>query len=394
MNNFWKNKPVVVTNEKKSCFKTILDKNTLLSQINNDIISCKIKLDYNILTDDCTAVDNTLAFINTNYISKGSSVTLKYSRDLYMYFCEGKNICIGFYPKQRSSQMVGFIMGKPIKVHIEGEQIDTLEVNFLCLLPELRSLHVSSYMISVLSKVCLEEFNIVSAVYTVGKKLAISNFCKKHYYHRPLDMTKMIEAGLLNKMYSTTVARKVYSTFNYKKDTRKHIEYYNNQPITEVVLYEIIEKLMLYNKRTFSVFDVKTASSIENLFKNPAFHTFVIKDDTGCIKDMVSIFQLDTVDIKCNASCRNGYVYSYFFDDYYADEKFSRSYKFDVIERISKYCADNKILDMITIVDCFGLSEGEYYTNKFMKGSGTLYYYFYNAEISKINREKNGLVTI
>lgn len=395
MKNFWKNKPLKVKNHRSTfdpkSFRTILDKNTLLSQIQHEI-DTRVELEYNILEYTDERVDNTIAFINANYLTRGSYITLEYSKDLYTYFCDTDNICIGFYPKKSAvdAQMVGFIMGKPIKLGIEGKEVDTLEVNFLCLIPQLRSLHISSYMISILSKVCLQKYGIVSAIYTVGKKLETESFCRKHYYHRPLDMIKMVACGLMSDVYASDVNRKVFATFNYKTTTsHTKIQYYNNITSFPTNEYKyIMEKLLTYNKSTYALFEFKTHSSIIGLFENPAFHTFAFQDCNGCITDLVSIYKLDTVDVTSNVRCRNGYVYCYFFEDD------NVSYKFDIIERISEYCSKNNILDMITVMDSFGLTEKEYYNNKFLKGSGSLYYYFYNAEIIKVCPQKNGLVTI
>jgi hypothetical protein len=387
MSSFWKHKPLIV--QSNISFGTMMDKNKLISQIQNDIDSSKIDLDYGIIemTEEC--IESILVFINTNYITRGSTITLNYSKDLYKYFCGGGDtICIAFYPKQKRN-MVGFIVGKLIQVDVKGVVIDTLEVNFLCLLPQLRSMHVSSYMISILSKVCLMKFNVVSAVYTVGKKLAIPSFCTKHYYHRPLNITKMIDTGLISKSYDTKVARKVYGTFNYKKGESRRLEYYNNSTsIPDRLLSEITEKLMSYTKNTFAIFDIKSQMNIRGFFNNQAFYTFIFKDETGCITDMVTIYKLDTVDVRCGKSCRNGYVYCYFFD------KNETLHKFDIMERISEYCKHNDLFDMITIIDCFGLGTKEYSTYKFLKGSGSLHYYFYNGEMFNVDPEKNGLVTI
>lgn len=387
--SFWKYKPLIVQEGHNLPFGTILDKIKLQDQIQKDIDSSKINFDYSI--QECIESTAVLEFINTNYITKGSTLKLKYSRELYTYFCDGKTICIAFYHK---TNMVGFIVGKIVKVYVNGLEIDTLEVNFLCLLPQLRSLHASSYMISILSKICLEKFDVVSAVYTVGKKLTIPSFCTKHYYHRPLNITKMISVGLINNSYDTTVSRKVYGTFNYKKSDLVKMEYYNNCTESKLtdpnsfISHEIPQKLMSYNKKTFTIFDIKSQSSINGFFNNDAFHTFVFKNETGCITDMVTIYNLDTINVTCGESCRNGYVYCYFFDND------NTSYQFDILERICQYCTENNIFDMITVVDCFGLCEKEYYTNKFLKGSGSLCYYFYNAQISQVCPKANGLVTI
>jgi hypothetical protein len=375
MKNFWKNKPLIVT---ENDFRYLLNKEQLLDHIQNDIDTNKTYLEYSLNE----SIDNILTFINENYHKKCSMMTLRYSKELFTYFCGASNICITFYPKGRRDIILGFIMGKPIKVYLGGLEIVTLEVNFLCLVYQLRLLHMSSYMISVLSQICIQKYNIISSIYTTSKQLNTESFSKKEYYHRPLNITKMIQTGILNKSFGTDLVKKVYNSFNYKINTKRTLEYYNNTRVDKNLVDEIKDNITKYNQQHYKIFESLT--NINGFFENPAFHSFIIKDTIGNVTDFVTIFKLDTVNNVNKETCRNGYIYSFFF----------KEDPFDIIERIGEYCSQNDIFDMITIMNVLDVTEKDYYTNKFIKGSGVLHYYFYNANMNSVEPYQNGLVTI
>ena len=70
------------------------------------------------------------------------------------------------------------------------------------------------------------------------------------------------------------------------------------------------------------------------------------------------------------------------------------TYKFNLIEYISKYSFENDLFDMITVMD---IMENGYLKDKHFKilnSSTKLYYYMYNLQLSQIEPFKNGLITI
>jgi len=71
----------------------------------------------------------------------------------------------------------------------------------------------------------------------------------------------------------------------------------------------------------------------------------------------------------------------------------SDQYKFNLIEYLSKYCYENDLFDLITVMD---IMQNGYQKNHFkiINTSTQLYYYMYNLKLSYIQPFKNGLITI
>ena len=90
--------------------------------------------------------------------------------------------------------MIGFISGFPIKVYIHGTDITLAEINFLCVKKEFRSkikkINPSHYT-RVSRRIHMR--NIWWAIYTSGTLLP-KPFCQATYYHRNLEVKKLVDA--------------------------------------------------------------------------------------------------------------------------------------------------------------------------------------------------------
>ena len=180
---FWKYKPIKVL-KNVGCIGSVIDEQTLLAKVVQDIKSSPITLDYNVidLTDHKiqTCIVN---FINNNYEGEGEDVHFRYTVDLFKYYATLNCLGIVFYPKG-SQRIVGFIAGAQHTLVLKGDsrlEIDSIDVNFLCLVQQLRNLHLTSYMISVLTKECIERLGIIVATYTTGNSLRSPSFCVRKY---------------------------------------------------------------------------------------------------------------------------------------------------------------------------------------------------------------------
>lgn len=397
--NFWKDKPVVVRNEKVKV-RQILSTTELLNNIEIDINIAKkwSKLEWKII--DLSQVEckkSMLEFVNNNYENPGTKTTLDYSLDLFDYFCQKNTLAIAFYPVGKSYQ-VGFITGvkKQIKVKSEESKILTaLEVNFLCLLPELRNMHLSSYMISILSRESLLQFpDISGAIYTVGQKLQIQPFSLKVYYHRPINIDNMYNVGLLDKYYMSEIPKCIYSSFNYNYELTqlKTLEYIDKKEF-KLGIYKderdnIESKLNEWLDSKMNIYEIR--ENLWEILEGDAFEIFIIRNQkTNDITDFVVMYKMNSV-LKSDKtiSCKNGYLYMYFF------ESESRDDCIDILEWIGSLCKEKNILDSMIIMQPFEGSNNQYIRRKYLLGTGFLNYYFYNIELYNITPFTNGLVTI
>jgi len=402
--SFWTNKPVRI-NKQEFTSNLIVSADTLLENSDNEIKMSKIQLDYDVVLnpdDDCK--NNLLKFINDNYGDDNSNLVLQYSKNLLDYFINPDSLCIVFYSKERKyNKMIGLIVAKKHNLVIRDDVLEfktynCIDIDFLCLIKQLRNLHVSSYMINVVTKECMLQYDkqVPCAVYTVNKRLKVDNFCKKTYYHRPLqienllltDMLDVNDNDNLNFEQTTKLLKKLYNTFSYNKDFFKNynLEYYTTSNNLDHNL--IHDNLLNYNKVNHDIYEYKSRSDIEKMLSNPVFHKFIIKNKTGDIVDFVCLYNLDTYNIKTKTSSRNGHFYSMFLHDN------SSTYMSYVLEIISEYCYKNNFFDLLTIMNVLNVKPEEYKFYKLLRGSASLYYYVYNIEIPFIQSHKNGLVTI
>jgi hypothetical protein len=336
MKSFWNKKPLNKNN--KNEYNIIFNKELLKQSVENELRESNIVMDYRIINE---IEENHVEFINKNYNG------LYYTKELVEFFCGERWIGIEFYPKGKT-KLVGFVISsvKGLSISFRNNRIiqDTLEVNFLSLDKALRNMNVSNYMISIITKESINEFGIITAIYTVGKRLNTSTFSNKLYYHMVTE----------------------------EHDTKYSIEYKNGSIERDWVNDDKTSKLYKYEKSKYKIFEVKTESVMDRISKNRAFHQFYIRETD----EYVCIYRLDNIN-----KTSIGYIYSYYIKE---------NTKYKLLEKLSDYCKRNGIFEEIIISDSMGVDTGI----SIILGSGILYYYFYNVDISTINHTENGLTTI
>jgi len=364
-NSFWKNKPVKVSND-NAILNSLLSKDVLLSNINKEINLNRFKLEYSVIMGDDLDRNKTvqiLNFINKNYVTSKEMSRLLYSIELFEFYCQTHQcIILEFYPKNNKN-IVGYIIGKIGKVSLYNVIFETSEVNFLCIVPHLRSMGLSSYMINVLSKEIITKYDIITSHYTVSTPIQSPYFGEKLFFHR---------------------VKSKKSTFNCdKKFINTHtIEYINNKQNINQLIYYLYNEYLRYCQLNYDIYEVVNIEEFKTSFMNKAFHHFIIRDDTNFIIAYVSFFRLDTLYNETDI-IRNGYYYYMFFNDI--------KNKINCIEYIHKYIYDKGIFNLITFTDIFDIN---YEDINCVKSDTVLKYYFYNLNCPLIQNNKNGLITI
>lgn len=420
--SFWKDKPVAVSNEtylnnnNTIVSKQILSIDKLFDITKSEIENNKIKLDYDVIINPNDNIkQHLLNFINNNYMSKNAQFTLIYTKDLLNYFISNNTLCIVFYPKGTKSNLttfnsildkiIGIIIGKPqilnirhiIKDENYTQLYNSIDVDFLCIKQQLRNLHVSSYMINVLTNKCITEYDkkICCATYTTNRMLNVKPFCTSTYYNRPLQIDNLLKCELL--INDNVNIKQIYNTFEYSRDflLNKNLIYFNtlenNVGDSHKISNELYDLLQKYNKSQYDIYAYKSKHDILHLLKNPAFHKFIVKDSTDTITDFICLYNLETKNLKTNYTCQNGYIYTLFLS------KTDDLYKSNILELISEYCYQYKIFDMIIMLNIFDNTtdtKTDSLKCKFIKTYPNLYYYIYNIEIPTISSFRNGLITI
>jgi hypothetical protein len=401
--SFWLNKPVQVTTENS---KQILSNTELLLKINKEISESKLKLDYNVLNNETLYLkkDQILQFINDNYKTSNDSFSLVYKKDTLDFFLNENNVLvIEFYPKSNPKQ-IGLIIGKKENIVINNNSFNSLEVNFLCLNEKLRNLHVSSLMINILTKECVERFDIGTAYYTIGKPIKSPSFCTKKMFHRPINISNLIETEFLDsdnenfyrKTYNSFKSKSLFSKFKSQVFYNTKITYISksknqDRSTSELngIVNDIYNGLDSYQKSNYKIYENISKDIIRNLLENDSFHHFLFYSITGKLENYFCFMELDTLNTNNQKIFKNGVLYKMFSSDT-TDNYALKPYSVILMEEISKYVYEKKLFDVITVHDIFKNQASFNYLN----GTGILKYYMFNMTIPKIEHYENGLVTI
>lgn len=393
-NKYWEKKPIYIS-EPKLNGHLILKSNELLKNVQKEIGEFSFNLEHRLLDisndDDMSLVLN---FIRTNYVYPKNKWCYKYSSDLLHYFMgkERSNVLAVLFTSKGTSIPVGCVIGVKRNFCLYNNKYPIVEGNFLCVVPELRNMHISSYFISILAKLCITHFGVPCSFFTTSVKLDAVNFCEKIYYQRPLSIEKLcnVEMLLLDEN-QTNIYKKLYNSFSYTKEFKKNHEivYINGDNHADglIDIPALQQKLNAYYKSNYKVYsDIDLA----DVLSNKAFHCYIFKNKEGAIVDFISIFKLDiehTDTDSTTTTFSNGFVHSMFLNGGTIRQ---RSF---VIEMVSEHLHKNNIVDILTISEPFCASPNEYHSFKFLETS-SLNYYFYNVYMQPTAPYQVGICTI
>lgn len=359
--SFWQTQPLSLVSQSQGPSE-ILEASALLEKINQEIEKSPIKLDYKVYTG--TELQESLDFINKNYV-RSDTTKLTYSMDLFRYFVQD-SLLIHFYPKDKHT-LVATIVGKKQVLTLFGKTVNTVDVNFLCLEPKLRSLHLAPYLIATLTKETVQRLNINLANYTVGSPIKAPCFGTKTMYHRPAHIKNLIANKYIPGPESN------YIKYTY---VPRLTPVYLNKTTTDLTI--LSTKVNDYNKLFYDIYEQKPLSQIIN---NPAFHLFSFDNNA----DLLVFYCLESQNTQTSLSYRNGYLYLKMLSSH------STEHIKTLFDSVAAYCYRHNILDMITLTDIFDL---DYQKINFVQGTGKLNFHLFNMNMVNIQNHRNGLTTI
>jgi len=379
--SFWLDKPLQLCNE----YNVILSESELFNKVCKDIELYKFQLDYKILysSEICNEkLDSIVDFLNNNYItSDDTSLRLVYTKELISFYLGNKSIIIEFYPRGKSN-IIGYISGKPSELCVNNDTyFKTSEVNFLCVIPKLRNLGVSGYIINILTKELVRMYNITTGYYTTSTSIKTVAFSTKKFYHRMINILSLYKTQFLNHADINLLVNE-YNTFNIDKIYEKThtIEYSNNCSIDDDILSILYSKYIQFCKSKYKIYEHVSVDEFKNIFTNSSFHNFIIRDINRNIVSFISLFRLDTYNDLTKYTQKSGYYYYMFLNDTVND-----------LEFVSQFIYKNGIFDIITFGDIFNI---DYKSIKCIQGSSILKYYWFNMVCKFSNSYENGLITI
>jgi glycylpeptide N-tetradecanoyltransferase len=296
------------------------------------------------LPDDFMWSQSTLDEIHlflTNYYVSSGTFRLSYTRDT-LKWAINDHIAIR---RKTNGELIGIISSAPLDVRVDGTEVKMVQINFLCIHPSQRSLGLAPILISEIRRRA-NSMGIWQAMYTGVSKIP-TPITKANYWHRFLDVKKLIKLGF----YETNRPRETYyevhgpCKYSWRKMTSKDVpkvtrilkEYTKDFKIAPVITKEYVKRWVL---PTHAYVNDESDTFI-SLYDIPYDRV----DGEGIVKQIYRFYLVGDV-----------------FNDAF------------LIARNLGYHVFNT-LDV-------GVNTGDLEKNKFMIGSGHVYYYLFNWNLS------------
>lgn len=379
--SFWKTMPVVVHSSLQfNTFNKIVSEEYLLKKINGELENPHVDFNYDIYESESLKNDfiqDMKDFYDEQY-SYDSNVKLTFQLDVYKFFLLN-SIVVKFY-KPDTNEIIGYIVGKKIKLIIDKKIVNTMEVSFFCIHKKFRNKHYTPYFINVILREFINRYNISISTYALSDNIKSPYYTIKHNIHRPINISHLKRCDFLPVDYDCTR----FTLF--ERNDNVDLVYLNNTNVPSSLIDVLHKKLHLFQSKNFTVFKALSKKDLDSMFKNKNFHNFIIFNKDKTIKDFISFYDLQINVIDKNLKYDSSSIYSMYFSEY--DTKNIRS----TLELISEYCCKYNIIDVLSFFDVFPVSD--YSDIKCVVGQGSLNYYMFNYNMIPIPNDKISYVTI
>lgn len=293
---------------------------------------------------------------------------MHYSKELLkFYFSNNKYIALGVCVA-KSNLLVGFIAGKVIKMQVNKNKLDVVMTNFLCIHHKLRYKRLVPLLVNELRRQ-FNDLNYQQAFFATSIYLP-SPILKSVYYHRPIDVIKLVDTGFIKIVGNITLDDIIRVNYipdelhnkNFKKITLDHLDQ----------AYEIFNN---YVER-YNVHQIFTKDEFSKYFiENDFVHTYVIECD-NIVYDFICYYVLQSKVLKENED------YQYLNIAYLSHYTSTCETSYRLIKDLLITAKKNNI-DAVNALD---IMDNEAILNDlgFNQGTGLMYYYLYNWKMSPI----------
>ncbi|KAK2195288.1 bifunctional Glycylpeptide N-tetradecanoyltransferase [Babesia duncani] len=277
-----------------------------------------------------------------------------------------------------NKKMVGFISGIPSTVTVLDKTIKAAEINFLCVYKSLRSKRLAPVLIKEVTR-RVNLCNIWQAVYTAGIVIP-SPIAKCRYWHRPLDIKKLVNAN--------------FSSIGDRMTMTRAIRLYRIPPLLQHQQLRPMQKKDVTGVYTLLKNNLSKYKVHQNFSQQEVTHYFLpreniiysyVQSKEGAITDFVSFYSLPSTVIKSPKIGTINAAYAYY--------NVATSMSFKELMECALYQAKENEFDVFNAVDIMENSE-IFEELKFGEGDGELQYYLYNWRFPLIDPKDVGIVLL
>ena len=272
-----------------------------------------------------------------------------------------------------SGRLVGFISAVPCQMLLSsdsvGKSIKVAEVNFLCVHKKLRSKRLAPVLIrEITRRVNLKK--IWQAVYTAGSLLP-TPIAGAQYYHRALNLKKLVDIGFMGIPSHSSLAREVKlqklpetMILGFKKMEKKHCKQ------VHALLREYLKKFPVHPEFTHE----ETAHWL--LPREGVVSTWVLEKDSK-VTDFISYYSLPSSVLKQIDPTKLKAAYLFYHS--------ANSVSLEILINQALLLAIDEGYDVFNALDIMD-NQSVFGSLKFGKGDGLLHYYAYNWRIGNQGR--------
>ena len=331
-------------------------------------------------------LDKLYEFLKSNYVEDDDHMfRFDYSKDFLKWHLNPP----GFFPEwlisvvredkvKNKKKMVGFIAGLPIKVNIQGTDMTLAEINFLCVKKEIRSRRLAPVLIKEVSR-RIHMRNMWWAVYTSGTLLP-KPFCQTNYYHRNLNVKKLVDIQFtyLPPNMNMARAKKFYSL-------PEETPVSGFRPMEEKDVDDVFVLLDNLEKK-YKVHGYYSKEEVTHWFlpRKNVIYSYVKTNDENKVTDFISFYSLPSTILQKNKNYKKLMAAYSFFN-------INTSCEFKDLMKSALILAKNAGFD---VYNCLDIMENEtvFKDLLFGQGDGKLKYYFWNFVCPEIEPKDLSIV--
>jgi len=275
-----------------------------------------------------------------------------------------------------NKKLVACITAIPAKIRVHDDQVDMVEINFLCVHKKLRTKRLAPVLIKEITRrVNLED--IWQAAYTAGVVIP-KPVARNQYWHRSFDPRKLVEIGFSSVPRNSTMARMIHLSRVPEEPSIPM------RPMVEADAPQVCKILSEYLLR-FKYTPILNTEEVKHWFlpRENVIQTYV-KEEDGVITDMFSYYCLSSHVIGNDKHKLLNAVYSYY--------NVANTVEWSVLMENALVVARRK--DDKDVFNCLNVMDNKTFLLdlKFGPGDGYLHYYLYNWKCPKMEPGDVGLV--
>ena len=316
-------------------------------------------------------IDIIYNFLASYYVNNINALRkFHYSKDFLKWFLiQSNNIPDLLIGVKYNNKIYATIFGIPMKIKVFDKIINCIEINFLCVHHKLRNKRLTPVLIKEISRRAILH-NIYQAFYTTSVDLPRS-LNKGTYYHRPINVQKLIELDFIEK---TNVL------FNIIK--KPNINIRPLQPKDFNICCEMLNK---YNSQfKISILFEQEDFNYHFTFRPNIIESYVVENN-NMVTDFISFFFIPSkiMNNRKYDEMKKAYVYYYF----------NTITPLEILMENGLYFMKKNNMD---IVNCMNQYNNMNFINKlnFIEGNGKLNFYLYNYECQALNNNDIGIIMI